>query len=117
MRKLKTSDVFAFLRITSEAHIKDEVRRIAEAIQKDGTNVNAQEVGYDLILAVMDGMSGKRAEAMVYEFLGGVWEMKPEDVANLDLVAFRDTLKTWATEYVDRAEVKAFFGHLSRLMR
>lgn len=117
MRRLKTSDVFAFLRIASEAHIRDEVKRLAGVVQAQGENADAQAVGYDLILSVLDGLSAKGAERGVYEFLAGVWEMTPQAVADLELVAFRDKFKHWAETYVDRDEVKAFFGALSRLMK
>lgn len=117
MRKLKTSDVFAFLRIASEAHIRDEVKHLAAVVQAQGDKADAQTVGYDLILSVLDHLSAKGAEALVYEFLAGVWEMKPQAVADLGLLEFRDKFKAWSEMYVDREEVKAFFGQLSRLMR
>lgn len=117
MRRLKTSDVFAFLRIASEAHIRDEVKSLAETIQKNGGNADAVSVGYDLILSVIEHMGNRKAEAQVYDFLGGVWGMKADEVADLDLRAFRDTFRQWATEYVDRDELRSFFGALASLMR
>ena len=116
MRRLKTSDVFAFLRIASEAHIRDEVKSLAQTIQTHGGNVDDVSIGYDLILSVIDHLGDRKAERMVYEFLGGVWEMKAEEVADLDLLTLRDTFKTWATEYVNRDEVRSFFGALASLM-
>ena len=117
MRRLKTSDVFAFMRIASEAHIRDEVKALAAVIQRDGANADAQSVGYDLILSVLDRMGAKGAEKAVYDFLAGVWEIEPQAVADMELGEFGETMKTWATEYVDRDAVRAFFGQLSRLMR
>lgn len=117
MRRLKTSDVFAFLRIASEAHIRDEVKSLAQTIQTNGGNTDAVSVGYDLILSVIDHLGDRKAERMVYEFLGGVWEMDAGEVADLDLLTFRDTFKAWATEYIDREEMRYFFGALASLMR
>lgn len=117
MRKLKTADVFAFLRIAGEAHIRDEVRAIADKVAAEGAAIDAQKVGYDLILASVEGLGRKRAEAMAYEFLGGVWEMEPSAVAEMSLSEFWDTFKRWTKDYVDREEVRAFFGALSSWMR
>lgn len=117
MRRLKTSDVFAFCRICSEAHVRDEVKAIAAVVQKEGAEADATAVGYDLILSVVEHLGAKGAEHMIYEFFAGVWEMDPDDIANMELSELSDTIKRWGSEYVDKETLKAFFGSLSRLMR
>ncbi len=117
MRRLKTSDIFAFCRICTEAHVRDEVKAIAEVIQRDGANADATQVGYDLILSIIERLGTAKAEQMVYEFLGSIWEMDAQAVANMDLTTFSDTMRTWGSEYLDRDTLRGFFGSLSRLMR
>lgn len=117
MRRLKTSDVFAFCRLCSEAHVRDEVKAIAAVIQRDGAAVDATRVGYDLILSVIEHMGAKSAERQVYEFLAGVWEMDADAIADMELKEFSDTMRTWGSEYLDKETLKGFFGSLSRLMR
>lgn len=87
MRKLKTMDVFAAARIVKAAGIKEEVKRIAlEYTEKKEITENYQrQVGAELVLSIIDGLSEKKAENMMYEFLAGPFEMKCEEIANLEL--------------------------------
>lgn len=117
MRKLKTKDVFAFLRVATEAGIRREIRALADQIAAAGEETDARSVGFDLIFSCLDHLGAKKAEGLVYEFLAGPWEMEPEAIADMDLSEFGDTAKKWATEYLDRETLRSFFGSLASLMR
>lgn len=117
MRKLKTKDVFAFLRVATEAGIRDEIRAIADQIAEKGELTDQRQVGFNLIFSCLDRLGAKKAEGLVYEFLAGVWEMDPQTIADMDLQEFGDTAKKWGTEYLDRETLKHFFESLAGLMK
>jgi hypothetical protein len=73
MRKLKTMDVFAAARIVKAAGIKEEVKRIAleYSDRKEITESYQKQVGAELVISVIDGLSEKKAENLMYEFLAG----------------------------------------------
>ena len=92
MRKLKTMDVFAAMRIAKAAGIKDEIKRIALEVSEK-TEISQKEVGAELILSVIEGLSEKNAEGMMYEFLAGPLEVEPETIANMELTELLDQIK------------------------
>lgn len=117
MRKLKTKDVFAFLRVATEAGIRREIRVLADRIAEEGEEADARSVGFDLIFSCLDHLGQKKAEGLVYEFLAGPWEMDPDVIGEMDLADFAATAKEWGTEYLDRETLRSFFGSLASLMK
>lgn len=116
MRKLITRDVPAFARVLTEAGIRAEVRAMAERVKESGGTLKAEDVGWEIILAALEKLSGKRSEALMYEALSGPLEIGPEEIANMDLDVFGETLAKWYREYTNPETVRHFFGQLSRLM-
>ena len=94
MRKLKTMDVFAAARIVKAAGIKEEVKRIAleYSDKKEITESYQKQVGAELVISIIDGLSEKRAESMMYEFLAGPFEMTPEEIGNLEIQELFDKI-------------------------
>lgn len=94
MRKLKTMDVFAAARIVKAAGIKEEVKRIAleYSDKKEITESYQKQVGAELVISVIDGLSEKKAENLMYEFLAGPFEMKAEEIGNLELSELFDKI-------------------------
>lgn len=117
MRKLKTKDVFAFLRVATEAGIRREIRALADQIAEAGEETDARSVGFDLIFSCLDHLGAKKAEGLVYEFLAGPFEMGPDVIAEMDLAEFGETATKWAKEYLDRETLRSFFGSLASLMK
>lgn len=116
MRKLKTSDIPACIRVIAEAGIREEVRAIVERAKEAGQGVRAEDIGWELLMMALERLSRKNAEAALYEFLGGFLEMKGAEVAGMELDALLETLETWGRDYFDRESARRFFGYVSRWM-
>lgn len=116
MRKLQTRDVFAFLRVASEADIRREVRLIAEKLAGDET-ISARDVGFELILTCIEHLGAKKAEKLIYEFLSGPLEMEPSDIEGMDLEELAKTGRAWFEGYIDKDSLTAFFRSASGLMK
>lgn len=116
MRKLKTKDAPAFIRVLSEAGIRTEVRAIAERAKANGAGVKAEDVGWEIILACLERLSEKGAEALLYEFIAGPLELPAEEIGEMDLDAFAETLTTWWRDYTSPEAVRRFFAFVSGLM-
>ena len=116
MRKLLTRDVFAFLRLASEANIRREVRLIAERLGGD-ESVTDQDIGFELIFSCIEHLGAKKAEGLAYEFLAGPLELEPGAIADMELGKLADTLREWGEGYVDREELGRFFASVSKLMK
>lgn len=117
MRKLITRDVFAFLRVVTEAGVRQEIKAIADKVADQGADVDARSVGFDLMLSCIEHLSAKRAEDLVYEFLAGPLEIPSGEIADMELVELSNTATKWFADYADPKAVKAFFGAVSRLMK
>ena len=71
MRGLETQDVFAFVRMIDEVGIKDQLKTMI--MSKDSIqDLTAESFGYDLIFALMEGASKKKAEESIYEFFANI---------------------------------------------
>lgn len=114
MRKLKTSDVFAFMRVVRVAGIRDEVIRIGLLVN-EGKVLDISEVGAEFILACIEKCAGTEAEKAIYSFLGGLIEISPAEVAEMDPFKLLNELMT-LKEYVTSEEATAFFHSVELLM-
>lgn len=110
MRKLKTTDLFAFARMMKAIGIKDEVRDIA---QKSDTAAQAWDKGFELLYHAFDLATEKEGEKHVYEFLAGPFETTAEEIADLPLPEFFDKCRELAQEN----DLPAFFRSAGDLMR
>lgn len=95
MRKLKTVDIPAFCRCVKKLGLKDQIRTIA--LQSD-TMQDAWGQGFDLLWNLFDIATEREGEAVIYEFLAGPFEMKPAEVADLDLADLMDNLQQLAAD-------------------
>lgn len=116
MRKLQTRDVFAFLRVASQANIRREIRLIADRLAGD-EQISATDVGYELILTCIEHLGEKKAEGLVYELLAGPLEMETAAIETMELGQLAKTLREWADGYLDKEELQAFFRSASALMK
>lgn len=112
MRGLETQDVFAFVRMIDEVGIKDQLKTMI--MSKDSIqDLTAESFGYDLIFALMEGASKKKAEESIYEFFGNIMEVEKDDIRHMDPVEFMQKV----VEIADVEKWKNFFTSAARLMK
>lgn len=113
MRKLNTDDLWAFMRIVSEAGIREEIRKIAYEVQ-DNKLLEARDVGFDMILGIIERCSAAGIQKKVYEFLSGPLETDADTIGTMGL----DELAATLQEFVSMNEngLQAFFSALSALL-
>lgn len=103
MRKLNLTDVFRFSRLVKTSGMKDLVANIlhkaAEVKSKETINdSDLYAIGIDAFMSIVDVAAQKGVESSVYEFLAPVWEMTPDEVANLSLEAVVENLRKMFAE-------------------
>lgn len=82
MRKLNTSDVFAFTRLVKEIGLKEEIKNITAKVAEE-TDVKA--LGIDIIFTLIEKFSEVNSENALYEFLSRPLEISEEEVGTMDL--------------------------------
>lgn len=82
MRKLNTSDVFAFTRLVKEIGLKEEIKNITAKVAEE-TDVKA--LGIDIIFTLIEKFSEVNSENALYEFLSRPLEISKEEVGTMDL--------------------------------
>lgn len=112
MRSLETQDVFAFVRMIDEVGIKDQLKEVV--LSKDSiADITAESFGYDLIFALIEGASKKKAEESIYEFFGNLMEVDKDDIRHMDPTEFFQK----ALEVADVEKWKNFFISVSKSMK
>ena len=112
MRSLQTKDVFAMVRLIDEVGIKEELKKLI--LSKDSIKDLTQEsFGYDVIFLLVDGACKKNAEKALYEFFGGIFEMDPEKVGEMDPTEFIEK----AISAAEPEKWKLFFTSVRGLMK
>lgn len=82
MRKLNTSDVFAFTRLVKEIGLKEEVKNITA---KAAGETDVKALGLDIIFTLIEKFSEVNSENALYEFLSRPLEISKEEVGTMDL--------------------------------
>ena len=82
MRELQTSDLFAFVRLIEKSGIKDELKAKALEI-KSIADINAESLGYDIILMMLEKAAEPKTEKEVYAFFAPIFEMKEEEIKKM----------------------------------
>lgn len=109
MRKLNLSDVFAFSRLIRILGLKNELKSIME--QSKGNGADVEQLGIDTILMVMNAAANEGADAAAYAFLGPIFEMDPQQVAELPLGILIENFKQIAAEN----DLARFFTQAAKL--
>lgn len=89
MRKLNTSDVFAFTRMVTEIGLKEEIKDITSKITNE---TDTRTLGLDVIFKMVEKFSEVNSEKALYEFLSGPLEVSKEEVGTMDLFDLVDNL-------------------------
>lgn len=101
MRKLNTSDVFAFCRLIKATDAREQLHSIVSAVAKgkeNGEAVDTTQVGVDAFLAILEAAVEPKAEKTICQFLSGPMECKPDEVASMELETLINNIKLMATE-------------------
>ena len=111
MRKLKTSDIFAFARVIRAAGIRSELTAFVQKLSLEG-ETDVEKVGIDTMLLVMESLVDKKAEAAIYEALAPVFEMDPQEVEDMPPSDLFAALK----ELAQKNDLESFFGSVFRTL-
>lgn len=110
MRSLQTRDIFAMARVVTSLNLKDEIKKIADKVDK---NSNANDVGYEVIFTIFSKCTDENSEKKIYEFLAGPLEIKVEEVAKLDPVDLVERV----LQIADIDKWKSFLSKASQLIK
>ena len=108
MRKLNTSDVFAFARIVKASGMREELKKIIKDMAGQ-EEFDIEEIGLDTILALMEALAEKKSEKAIYEMLAGPLEMPAEEIEKMELPDLLKNLRALSTEN----DLKSFFSYVS----
>lgn len=117
MRQLKSTDLFAALRIVKEIGVKDELKQFAQAIADGRMTAKTQrEMGAELIFGLLANCGTEGAEKAFFSFLSGPLEKPVDELRDMDLDVFAETIKEFVAS-VDVEHWKGFFSSLADLIR
>ena len=117
MRQLKSTDLFAGLRVVKAIGVKEEMKEFAQALANGAVTAKTQrEMGVELMLGILANCGDKAAETAFYEFLSAPMEIPVKELQEMDLIKFAEAIKD-LVEYIDVEAWKAFFTSLAYLMK
>ena len=117
MRNLKSTDLFAALRIVREVGVKEEMKAFAARIaDKSLTEENQREIGVEFLWGLLGNAGTEKAEKAVYEFLAGPMEYTVQELRDMDLIEFGKKIVEFVGS-VDIEDWKAFFTQVAELMK
>lgn len=107
MKTPTTSDFFALGRLFAMLNVKEDIKTIFKNKQ---SNNDAFEVGYELIMTILEKATAKNVEKEIYKFLAMVSEKTEAEMQNPEM--FIDTI----AEIKDSAEWRRLFMKASELI-
>ena len=123
MRKLQATDIFSVVKILNGIGLKnvkeainfEEINKIRKGMTEDNADVISSQVGLNdvMSLATVIIENLPKVENDLYNFIGSIIDMKPKDVARLDMGDFMDILIT----IIQKEEFKDFFKRASKLIK
>lgn len=123
LRELKATDLFSMVKILNgiglseikEAININEIKNARKNITDDNQSDVWSEVGANVLMSVLGVVLNNipKVEKELYNFIGGVANLKPTQVANLGIVEFTDLLIAIAK----KEEFKDFFNRASKLIQ
>lgn len=112
MRKLNTTDVFKAFRLITKSGLKDKLNAYIDQLAK-GEIESLETVGFSGFMTILEALTDEKCEKLFYEFLSNPYEMKPSEVASLELDKQMELLK----QLYEENNLKSFFIALSGLMK
>ena len=110
MRKLQTKDVFNALRAIKKAGLEEEIKPVLKLAGSGELQV--EDVGIEGVLTIIEILTEKKSEQVIYEILAGPFEMEAKDVESMDLDNLIEKLKQLAEEN----NLKSFFTALAGMI-
>lgn len=114
MRRLKTTDVLAAVRVVKAANIREEMKRIALAASQEKASI--RDIGVDMLMSVAEGLANVGAEKLLYELVADIFEMKVEELKDGDLIDILDMCVAYK-DVEDKERWQAFFDVLAKLLK
>ena len=117
MRALKSTDLFAALRVVKEIGVKDEMKQFAATVADGRMSEKTQrELGAELIFGLLANCGTEAAEKAFFAFLSGPLEVPVQELRDMDLDIFADMIKDFVAS-VDIEHWRSFFTSLAGLIR
>lgn len=117
MRQLKSTDLFAALRVVKEIGVKEEMKQFAQAVAEGRMSAKTQrEMGAELIFGLLANCGSEGAEKAFFSFLSGPLEKPVDELRDMDLDVFADTIKEFIAS-VDLERWRGFFSSLADLIK
>ena len=123
MRKLQATDLFSVVKILNGIGLKnikeainlDEINDLRKGMTEDNADVITSQVGINVIMSIATIILENlpKIEKDLYNFIGSVIDIKPNDVAKMDMGEFMDVLIT----IIQKEEFKDFFKRASKLIK
>ena len=123
MRKLQATDLFSVVKILNGIGLKnvreainiDEINNVRKGMTEGNVDVITSQIGLNVIMSLATVMLENlpKIENDLYNFIGSVIDMKPKDVAKMDMGEFMDVLIT----IIQKEEFKDFFKRASKLIK
>ena len=123
MRKLQATDLFSVVKILNGIGLKnvreainiDEINNVRKGMTKDNSEVITSQIGLNVVMSIATVILENlpKIENDLYNFIGSVIDMKPKDVAKMDMGDFMDVLIT----IIQKEEFKDFFKRASKLIK
>lgn len=104
MRKIQTQDIFVLARIIKKAELKDKLTELFRGGRADN------EIGLDFMMLLLDACGDSVVEESFYKLIGGISEMKPEEVKQLPVNELVDVFKKMS----DENDLSTFFRMASK---
>lgn len=123
MRKLQATDLFSVVKILNGIGLKnvreainiDEINNVRKGMTKGNEDVITSQIGLNVVMSlatvILENLP--KIENDLYNFIGSVIDMKPKDVAKMDMGDFMDVLIT----IIQKEEFKDFFKRASKLIK
>ena len=112
MRALEFADLYKAQRVLRAAHFSDEIRPMLIMAAENASDLS--KVGFEAIFKVLDLLAENEAEALMYKFLAGPFEMDPEAVSHLGLPELREKVDWLIHEESTLPFFKSLLDGLSR---
>ena len=123
MRKLQATDLFSVVKILNGIGLKnireainiDEINDVRKGMTKDNSEVITSQIGLNVVMSIATVILENlpKIENDLYNFIGSVIDVKPKDVAKMDMGDFMDVLIT----IIQKEEFKDFFKRASKLIK
>ena len=123
MRKLQATDLFSVVKILNGIGLKnvreainiEEINDVRKGMTKGNEDVITSQIGLNVVMSIATVILENlpKIENDLYNFIGSVIDVKPKDVAKMDMGDFMDVLIT----IIQKEEFKDFFKRASKLIK